>query len=430
MSFPSQLEGLLIDQFAPIVDPTPEVNTTRDVLRFDSRTMTGDEIVFPIVMSDEQGVTFSKGGDLDTYNAAIAGVSKEARLDAPDMSMVAELSYSAYLRSKNGGASAYVDLFEQKVMSMLRSMGNKIEVSNLHGCGQGSTINDDLGVVSGIASGSGTTYETCVIKFTGASFIHYLWDNSQNAKFDVMNSGGTSKLVTDVVCVGVVDKNKCQVEFSCAHASKTTTVAAGHRFVYAGAYQKQAVGLNGQLQQDTTLFNINPAVYPKHRGNRFPVNGVLTRAALFQAIAGLPTTQSGKRQLVCFVDAFAFADLSEQINTASTFMIGNGQAAESKVIGSTEIILNAPKAVVKIVPCDTQKQGYATIIDPSVCSRKGSTDLTLKGLPGEDRIVLHLESKMGFQMRCLYQAAPVIEQLNTGLILTGIASNGAFAPAG
>lgn len=429
MTTPSYLEGLLKDQFGSIVDPQAESNTTREVLPFKSGTPVGDKFIFPIVMSDEQGATYSTGGELDTFNAAINGTSKEASVDAPDLAMIAELSYSTYLRSKNGGAAAYVDMFEQKVMSMLRSMGNRIEVSNLHGCGTGSTGLDDLGEVSGVISGSGTTYESCIIKFTGASFIHFLWDNSQNAKFDVLNSARTSRLVQDVVCVGVVDKNKCQVEFSCAHASKTTTVAAGHRFVYAGSYQKNVAGLNGMIQTDTTNMGIDPTDFPKHRGNRHPVGGVLTRAALFQAIAGLPATQSGKRQLVCWLDSFAFADLAEQTHAATTFF-SKGEAIESKEVGTTELMFNAPKAIVRVIPCDIQKQGYGTIIDPSVCYRVGATDLTLKGLPGEDRIVLHLESKMGFQMRSLYQAAPVIEKMNSALILTGIASNGAFAPAG
>lgn len=435
---PSQFEGQLTDRYAGIIDPTPEERTIRDLLPFVSDAQkSGKDYVYPIVMSDEMGITYDNSGDAATLNPAISMVTKEARLSAPDKTVVAELPYSMQLRMQNGAsesgsAPSYFNDWDGKVMSMLRGLGNWVELSLLHGCGSGSTALDDCGVVhtTPVAVGSGTTYATATVQFTAASYIKDLWDNVQNSMWDVLNSAGTSIVATGVKIVSIADHTKCQVVVSCATGSSGVTVASGHRFVPMGSYQNDCVGLAGQVKnQSATFANISAGTYSKHRGTLFNVGGALTRAKLFQAIASLPSTPSGRRQLVALASPFTFADLAEETHAQVHYDTQTGKAIESKEVGTAELQYIAPKAVVRVICTDFQKQGQCIVIDPSVGVRLGGSDITMRGIDGANSITLHLPTKTAFQMRGLSQQAPLLKQMNVNIALTGIANTGGFAPA-
>lgn len=331
--------------------------------------------------------------------------------------------------SPSGQSPSYFNFVDQKVMSMLRAAGNHVELSLLHGCGSASTAVDDCGVVysTPVAVGSGTTYATATVQFTAASYIKDMWDNFQNSSWDVLNSAGTAIVAHAVKCVGVVDHTKCQVAFSCADATATQTVTSGHRFVPMGSFQNACVGLNGQIQNTGTFAGISAASFPKHKGNTYGVGGPLSRAKLFQAIAGLPSIPGGKRQLVALANSFTFADIAEETHTNTTFF-SQGQAIESKEIGTTELVYTAPKAVVRVICADFQKQGKVTVFDPSIGVRIGATDITMRGVDGKNAITLHLPTKNGFQMRAISQQAPLLKQMNINLVLHTITNNGGAAP--
>lgn len=433
---PSSYEGQLTDRYSSIIDPMAEERTVRDLLPFaNDAERSGKDFVYPILMSDEQGITYDNSGDMATLNAAVSSTSKEARISAPDITAVAEIGYSMGLRGQNGASPngqspAYFNFVDQKVMSMLRSVGNHVELGLLHGCGSASTAVDDCGVVysTPVAAGSGTTYATATIQFTAASYIKDMWDNMQNSLWDVLNSAGTAIVAHAVKVVGVVDHTKCQVAFSCADATASTTVTSGHRFVPMGSYQNACVGLNGQIQNTGTFAGISAASFPKHKGNLYGVGGPLTRAKLFQAIAGLPAVPGGKRQLVALAHSFTFADIAEETHQATTYMQQGQGAIESKEIGTTELMYVAPKAIVRLICCDFQKQGKTTVFDPSMGVRIGASDITMRGVDGKNHITLHLPTKNGFQMRALSQQAPLLKQMNVNLVLHTITNNGGAAP--
>lgn len=432
---PSQYEGQLNDRYADLIDPRPESNTVRDTIKYvPDAEKSGDNYTFPVLMSDEQGVTYSNTGDSATLNAAIAAVSKKASISAPDLAIAIEVPYSIMLRNRNGngtGQSAALDIVDDKVKSMLRSLGNVVEADLLHGCGTGATAVDNLGLIDAVPvkAGGGTTWASCTAQFTRKSFIHFLWDNSQNALFSVLNSAGDTELCV-VKCNYVVDKEQCQVSFTGVSGTTSTTVAANHQLVRKGALGASPVGLQGQIVNTTTFAGINAGSFPKHRGNVKSLAGsALTRAKLFGALAGLPATQdSGSRSYVAWVSSMVFADLAEETHAqVNYFQTGTG-AIESKEVGTNELVFKSPKAVVRVLSCDLQKQGQATIIDPSVCVRIGGSDITMRGYDGQN-ITLHLPDKTAFQMRALSQQAALIRQMNTALTIKDIISTYDFIPS-
>ena len=432
---PSQYEGLLTDRYADIIDPIPEIGTIRDLIPFvPNAQMSGKDYVYPILMSDEMGVTFSNSGDIANLNPSIPAASKEAKLSAPDVFTTAELGYSMQVRGQNGNSPngsqpSYVEFYDQKVTSMLRGCANWVELSLLHGCGTAATAVDDCGVVhtTPVASGSGTTYASATVQFTKASYIKDLWDNVQNSMWDVLNSAGTSIVATGVKVVSIADHSKCQVVVSCATGSSGVTVTSGHRFVPMGSFQNACVGLAGQIKNTGTFANINATTYSKHKGNVFNVGGQLTRGKLFQAIAGLPAVPGGKRQLVALINPFTFADIAEETHTATTFF-SNGQAIESKEIGTTELQYVAPKAMLRVISYDLAKQGSGVVFDPSIAVRIGGTDVTMRSYDG-GAITLHIAGKSGFEMRAMSQQAPLLRQMNVNTLLAGVVNTGGFAPA-
>jgi hypothetical protein len=408
-------------RYGDFTDPLPEENTLADFFPFvkqDQRP--GVAFNFPIVVSLEHGQTADVSGTAFAFNSAVDSVLQNAQIDGATLGIIGNIPYDVSFKSRNGAGNgstggAFRTAFELKTDLLMKSMEFYREVSLLYGCGSGTTITCDIGVVisaTGSNLGSGM-----VVLFSKASWAPGIWSNMLNAKVDFYAADGLTPVAGGSAGASVTSVNADTAQVGFSLAASTAVIAAGHRVVMTGWRQKSCVGCEGILLNTGTIFNIPAGTYPMWKALQIDLAGAaaLNRARVLGIMARLfPNGLTAGGSL--FVSGPTFADLAEEADSLQRY---TGNTDEVKRQGANQLVYKSPAGEVTVKLHKYMKQGEAFFFPTGNGKRVGSTDITFRG-EGQDWFFLELPTNAGCQLRIMSNQASILTMPYRCAIIKGI----------
>jgi hypothetical protein len=428
MSTGANWAGVFKRRYAPFVNPLPSENTLAEHFEFVSQDRRpGENYNFPVLISNEHGVTFDVSQTAFSLNAAIDSVTKNAQLDGATIMMVANIPYDVAAKTMNGSGDgggdggSYWPVMDGKVKFTMAGAELYRELAIAYGPGTAAAALGNIGVVAASVSGANLAAPQ-VVRLTVASWAAGIWNMLQNAKVDIYQSDGSTLRESDVTVTGV--PSSTQTRLTLTKTGSVAVVAANDIIVPAGARTKSCIGVQPILENATTMFGIDAAQIPQWRALTYSAaSAAMGRAKLLQMAARLyPNGNTNGGTL--FVSGMTFAELAEEADALQRY---TGNTDEVKRQGASALEYKSAIGNITVKLYRFQKSGQAFFLPGKICKRVGSTDLTWQ-LPGtNEKFALELPNNAGFQIRMYGNMAPVIEIPYWCAIVTAIVNTGDVA---
>lgn len=377
----------------------PDVAILQKMAKFNAAEKTGEYYVIPTQLAGEHG--FSAGTGSFTLNAAIAHSSGQAQISGKSLLLRSLISYEDAARAASSD-QAFARWNDGKVIPMLSSFRKRLEVNCMYGA-------SGLGVVSAI-SGSGPW----VITLSAATFAPGIWVGAENASLDVFSAvtGGVQRN-TGALTITAVDTDARQITVS----GTQTGIAANDHLFFFGQRGNEMTGLDAQLTNTGTLFNISASTYSLWRPNTYAVGGALSLGAILAGVS--KCVNKGLDEAVsCLVSNAAFTSLA---NVEAGLRKYDAKYTSSEFVNGAEAIrFHSNNGVIEIVPHPMVKAGEAFIVPQKQLSRIGATDVTMK-MPGQgDELVLQSATTASYEMRAYTEQQLFLKTPGKACKLTGI----------
>jgi len=410
-------------RYGDFTNPLPEENTIADWFDFvgqDQRP--GKSFDFPVVVSLEHGMTADNSGTAFALNSAVDSVLKNASVDGSTLALVGNIPYDVTFKGRNGSGNgsnggAFRSAFELKTSLLMQSMEFYREISLLYGCGSGSTIAANVGVLQAPISGTDLgTGSGMTVTITTASWAPGVWNNMIGAKVDIYQSDGSTVRAEGVSVTAAVADSKLLTLFLTGSA---VVPVAGDVLIPTGWRTTTCVGVESILTNTGSLFGIDAATYPMWKSVNFSAgSAALTRARVLGMAAKLfpnGLDMGGK----LFVSAPTFGDLAEEADSLQRY---TGNTDEVKRQGANNLEYKSPSGVINVALHKYMKQGEAMFFPKGIGKRVGSTDITFRG-EGQDWFFLELPSNAGCQLRIMSNQSPVLRMPYRCAIISNIVNS-------
>lgn len=390
----SQLEGLakevygdgpenLIPDHAMLVKEIP----------FRSSDMLGEAYNVPVLVSDENGVTYADSDD-DAFDLEDpeAMQTKNARVKGSQIVLRAAIGYKAAAAIASKGPKAFLNSTEYVIRRLMEQAGKRLEIAMLYG-------QSGLGQISGTTNVDATH---TVLEFSEQTWACGIWVGSKNAKLDVYDSAGALVNTTGavkVVSVNVAD-HEVTVEAAAADITALDALAGGDfpaDVFYRGAKDNEMLGLDGIITTSGSLFGIDNTVYDLFKGREFDAgNAALSFDKLTQALV----------EVVCFgldedVDVLlspaTWANLNQ--DEAALRMYDSSYSPSKGEKGNEGLIYHSQNGKMRIRSHAMIKEGEAFVLPMRRLRRVGAYDLSMKNPGRNNEMFRELESRSGFELR-------------------------------
>lgn len=418
------------------INPLPSDDTLAEDMDFVEREKRpGGQYAFPVLVSQEQGITLNSDGSTFSTNASIDAVIKEAQIDGAEIAVTVDMSAAELAKSANGAsldsqnAPAYFEIPDLKMQQAMLLGERGREVMLGFGPGTGSAIAADIGVVNASISGANLAAPQ-VVNLTRASWMPGLWPLMQNALVDIYQSDGTTLRESGVTMQTITDESKNRIQlFKTASAN---TVAANDRIVLAGAKGKSCYGIQAIGENTGTLFNIDALANIVWRVQQTSSFGSPTRAKIMQLAAKLKNrgvTKGGT--LYCC--SSVVADLTEEIDTNGRVLVDERTPTVKKQ-GTSRLIYTTACGDITVKAHTYWKQGFMFFLaqNPNgagtVGKRVGATDFTFDEQRG-GMMFRPLEGSTGARIRGYSNQAPILQIPWMCSWISGVTSNADTLPA-
>ena len=418
------------------VEVLPEVNTIAEALAFSQEYKTGDKYVCPIRMADEQGFTYNADHSGFPLKPPKDGNIQRAELEGSEIVGRAHISYGNMSKLSETNAEsrkAYKQAVGDTIESVMNSAERRRELALMYGPGPNPASGAGAGpgaanlgsvdtVVGTIAAGdtSGT------VRISRATWAAGLWPLFRGAGFDFHSSGGTKLNTSELVLTGVVQSQN-RLTFSGVAGEVNVSLVAGATISFAGSREVSCVGIEGILDNQGMLFNIDAAQFPQWKASTYPVTGPLTFDKVVEGLI-LPANNGLTTGGTLFLPNAAWTDCMTD-EAALRRHVGSRMASSVKT-GSSQLEFETNCGVVKLVTHPFMKQGQAWFIPTEYAKRVGSRELSFK-LPGNPNewFFKEVDGAAASEIRCYGDQAPLIERPNLCVKYTGIASTGDNVPS-
>jgi len=420
----NNIQALLKRRYGPYVNPLPSVDTIARLAKFRTAERVGENYNFPVKLGLEHGVTHNTDGTAFALNTAVDSVVKNAQLDGATIMLVGNIPYDVTARMAAGREGSYMEAVDYKVESMMEGGELYRELALLYGPGTAAAALDEIAVVNASVSGPDLDPGQ-VVNITQGTWSAGVWNKMVGALVDVYQSDGTTIRAADVTVVAVPDPTINRI--SLFKSGSAAVVAAGDKILTRGAKGNSCVGIQSILENTTTLFGIDAAVYPQWQAVNFSAGGAsspMTVAKLAQLFSRLKNN-GAKNGGTYLCSAAQFAQFTDELDAIDRYI----QPMDIKQTGMSQLTVKSPIGQVNVQIHEYMKQGIAMFICNNTLRRIGATDLTFRLGMSREWFWKELDGNAGSQMRIYSHQAPVIEIPYHSAIVTSIESDGDTAPA-
>lgn len=424
MSALVNIQALLKRRYGPYINPIPSIETFAALAKFRTAERVGENYNFPVQLGLEHGVTHNLDGTAFTLNSAVDSVVKNAQLDGATIMLIGNIPYDVVAKMSAGQEGSYMEAVDYKVSSMMEGGELYREIALLYGPGSGATALTELAVIN--ASVSGVDLDPGqVVNITQATWSAGLWNHMVGALVDVYQADGATLRAADVTVQAVPDASINRLTLF--KSGSAAVVAATDKILARGAHAKSCVGVQAILENQTTLFGIDAAVYPQWQAVQFSAGGAsspMTVAKLAQLFSRLKNNGAkGGGTYLC--SASQFAQFTDELDALDRYI----QPMDIKQTGMSTLTIKSPIGPVTVQIHEYMKQGIAMFFCTGKARRIGATDLTYRLGLSREWFWKELDSAAGSQMRIYSHQSPVLEVPYWCAIVISIESDGDTAPA-
>jgi hypothetical protein len=412
-----------------VSDLTPDGDELAKECSFTNGERLGDEYHMPVTLTREGGVTFNADGSVFALNKPRARVTEKAKLRGNELLLRSAMSYAVMNRamtgtgSKEGDRKAFVNATKDTFVNLTKSASYFRELGILYGGGAAQTAN--LGKIATV-SAAGTVL---TLTLTTDSWCTGVWAGSEGLEYDFYDTTATTKkntLGTDAAGDNVYRLTSLNpltrtLVFS-SIAGNVTAAAIGDIILFAGAFQKEQLGIEGACRATALLWGINVSSYYLWKPQTLNVNGQLTFEKI---LAGTAKSASVgfEGTLNVHVNPYTWQDLADD----QAALVRHTDKGGGKVtMGYNSIEYVGQTGKMRIKPNKYVKQGLAFGLPDGNCMRVGSTDLTFEQ-PGFGRMLRELENAAGIEARIYMDNAFFCDLPGALIMWTGIVNSSSSA---
>lgn len=385
------LEGLFKDVYGDKLEELiPASGKLTRMIPFREAEKLGKAFVQTVVLQDEQGATYAASDeDYFTLNEPEAMATKPASVDGSQLMMRGILGQKAAVAAKANDKKAFASATATIVKRLLESAVKRIEIQHLYG-GSGLGVGDTSVNVSATET---------VVTMTAASFAPGIWIGSKGAKLEAFD--GATQIGTGSFTVKAVD---------CANKELTVTALAGDitaldaqlvagnvDLFYAGAKDKEALGLDRIITTSGSLFGIDNTVYDLFKGQTYDASGAaLTFDKITDAVV-CAVNYGLDEDVVCLVSPLTWQSLNKDEAALRQYDVSYKSSELTK--GTEALKYHGQNGSIEIMAHSMVKEGEAFIIPPRRLKRVGAQDISMRNPVADGKMVFIDPNRAGFEFR-------------------------------
>lgn len=394
----------------------PEVSYLQKRIKFKETERIGKSYNFPVVLSQEHGVTYlSAGAGTTTLESSIAATVKEASVDAQQIIVRGQMDYEAAAKAQNSKA-AFKSASELLVENLMETASKRLEIAMLYGRSP-----TGLGTADSSSNVNATSTNVTMLLATWSPGI---WSGLEGCKvnfYKVSDDSLVSSSSDAIFEVVSVNYSTRVIKFSGTATGITaldTALGLGDCYIhFKNAKSAEPYGLDKIIQNSGSLFGIDASVYGLWAGSSYSASSAaLTVAKILNAVS-LAVGKGGlMEEADVLVSPKTFTNLS---GTMSDLRQRDGGSKEG-VGGFETIALFGPNGKLNVVPHPMVKEGEAFIVPMKRVKRIGSSESSFQTPGRKDEIFLHVPDTNAYELR-LYMAQAIIAEKPAQLVkITGI----------
>ncbi len=364
---------------------------------------TGRKFLWPVALTYENGVTY--GDDTAfSYEADIAGVYGEIQIDSVPVVLKSRVALSAANRMANGKEATFITAMSLRAGNMKESLMKRAEIECLYG-------KTGLGAISAVSDSSGTN----TVTLTDATWAPGIFGGMEGSLLEVRNTSGT-KINTnaDLVLASVNIDNKTITVTG--NSTDTAALAATELFYFKGAYANSMNGIDKQLTNTGSLFNIDASAYALWKATSFAVSGRLTLSKVLQGVAKAVGKGGLSEEAVLIVSALTYEGLNSDL--AALRQLDSSYDSKEGETGVESLVYYAQSGKLKVMAHPFVKEGEAFLLPIKAMKRVGATEISF-GF-GDGDYFEKLEGSAGYQLLAQYDWCLLIEKPAKCVKFTGI----------
>ncbi len=396
----STLAGLFKNVYGDdILKLQPDNAVMQKLVKFRESERIGKAYEVPVILSSEQGVTYSAAGDgAITLNSSIAATLKNASVDGAQIFLRGQMDYESAAKAMKS-EKAFRNASELLIENLMDSASKRLEIAMLYG-GTG------IGTVSSLASQ--------VITLTTASFAAGIWAGMENCVIDVYTSGGSVRQAGLVVASVDLDARTVTV------TGTTTGIVATDVVYFKGAYNKEMSGLDKIITNTGSLFGIDSSIYALWKGNSYSAGSAALTMAKVLSATGKAVSKGGLNEDVILL-----------CNPITWQNLNSDQAALRQYVDKDSKALNGFEAIeyrgqngkISVISSSFVKEGEAFIFPPKKLKRVGASEMTFKTPGRDEEIFLHVPDSNSYEIRLYANQSLFVEAPAKCVKITGIVNS-------
>lgn len=387
------------------VNAVPEVSIIQQEVKFQSADKIGKSYNFPVILSNEAGVTYlAAGSGVTTLNAAIAAQLKECTVDANQIIIRGQMDYEAAAKAVKSKES-FKNASELLVENLMETGSRRLEMAFLYG--RSAT---GLGTADSSVNASSTTTTVTMLAATWAPGI---WSGTENGVVNfykvsddsLVSSGANADFV--ITSMNHANRTIVFTGTSTGISALDTALAAGDCYIHwKGAKSVEPIGIDKIITNSGSLFGIDAAAYSLWSGSSFSAgSAALTVAKILNAVS-LGVSKGGlMEEASVLVSPKTFTNLS---GTMTDLRRQNGGQKEDTGIGGFEKIqLMGPNGKLNVIPHPFVKEGEGFVVPFKRFKRIGSQEFSFETPGRSGELFLHVPDANAYELR-LYGAQAIV----------------------
>lgn len=358
----STLNGLFKTVYADEIKKLqPENTVLQNIVKFRESEKLGKSFSVPVILSSEQGVTYSAAGDgAVSLNASVSATMKEALIDGANIFLRGQIEQEAISKAAVKGERAFQNATQLMVENLMDSAARRLEIAMMYGQSGLATV----------ASLSGQ-----VITITTGQFASGIWAGMEGATIDVYTSGGSVRQAGLVISSVDLDNRAITV------TGTTTGIVSTDKIYFKGSYGKEMVGLDKIITNTGSLFGIDASAYALWAGSTYSAgSAALTMAKVLSAVSKA-VAKGGlmNEDVVCLVNPLTWSNLNSDQAALRQYVDKDSKAQN----GFEAIEYRGQSGKISVISSNIVKEGEAFIFPPKRLKRVGSQEFSFSP-PGHD----------------------------------------------
>ena len=400
----STLDGLFKQVYGEgPVNVLPDVAYLQKRVKFKESEKIGKQYAFPVILSQEQGVTYlASGAGVSTLESSVAAVLKEAQVDAHQIIVRGQMDYEAAAKAQSSKA-AFKNASELLVENLMDTAGKRQEIAMLYG-------RSATGIGTADSSSNVNTTSTTVTMLA-SGWAPGIWSGLEGASInfykvsdDSLVSSGSDAVFT-VGTIDFVNKTFVATGTTTGISALDTALGAGDCYIhFKNAKSAEPIGLDKITLNSGTLFNIDAGTYAMWSGNTYSAgSAALTVAKILNALK----YSVGKGGLM--EEADVLISPATFLNVSSTMTDLRRQSGKDKegIAGFETITILGPNGKLNIVPHPMVKEGEGFVVPFKRIKRVGSQDFSFQTPGRKGEMFLHVADANAYELR-LYAAQQIV----------------------